>query len=249
MSYSDDKRELLKLKQGIIGEEESEIAKEEKHGYEKPRGKAAAENFFYHYKIHLIVAVFFTAVIAFLAYDALTGEKGDIRILTLASTDETAVALAYKKQSIEEAFELYTPNYDKNKYVHAENFYIDMTREGRDANAYYGNSVKLISEIRDGTAFILVGDMEIFEEITRETTLEIFFVNLEELYPGVPNVEGYFYRLKGTELADAANMLASCPENLYVAIRRNPSGSEENRARALEVFDNIVKGDKINAEP
>jgi hypothetical protein len=246
MSYSDDKRELLKLKQGIIGEGESEIANVEKRVFEKPRGKAAAANFFYHYKIHLVVALFFTVVIAFLVYDVLTKEKGDIRILTLASADETAVALAYKKQALEEAFEIYIPDFDGNKYVHAENFYIDLTKEGRDGNAYYGNSVKLISEIQDGTAYILVGDMEIFEEITRETTLESFFVNLGEIYPDNPNIDGFFYKVKGTPLAAEANMFASCPEDLYIAVRKNPRGKEENRARALAVVDNVVNDNKIN---
>ena len=67
MSYQDDKRELLKLKQGLI--EESETIVEQKREVVELHGWKKVQNFFYHYKWHVVVAVFFIAVIGFFVYD------------------------------------------------------------------------------------------------------------------------------------------------------------------------------------
>ena len=67
MSYQDDKRELLKLKQGLI--EESETIQEEKHEVIELHGWKKVSNFFYHYKWHVVVITFFVLVIGFFVYD------------------------------------------------------------------------------------------------------------------------------------------------------------------------------------
>ena len=97
MSYQDDKRELLKLKQGIIDESESEIHEEEKPVYEL-HGFKRIENFFYHNKWYVIAGVFFAAVAAFLINSLLQKQQGDIRVLVVTKDKEISSRLRSLKK-------------------------------------------------------------------------------------------------------------------------------------------------------
>ena len=103
MSYHDEKRELLKLKQGLI--EESEIIQEQKREYAELHGWKKVQNCFYHYKWHVVVAVFFIAVISFLVYDLVKKEQGDMRVLVVTKESTTAKQVNYKTKNFELAFE------------------------------------------------------------------------------------------------------------------------------------------------
>ena len=82
MSYQEDKRELLKLKQGLI-EESEQIHEEEKPVYQVHGAFKKIENFFYHYKWHVVVGLFAIVVLSFLVVSTLTKEKGDIRVIVM----------------------------------------------------------------------------------------------------------------------------------------------------------------------
>ena len=68
---SDEKRELLKLKQGIISE--SEVIEQDVHEHpEKQTVAKKIDNFFFRNKWFVAVGVFFVAVGFFLVYQAVT---------------------------------------------------------------------------------------------------------------------------------------------------------------------------------
>ena len=126
MSYQDDKRELLKLKQGIINEEESEIHEEEKPVYEV-HGIKKVENFFYHYKWYVVAGIFFAAVFVFMMVSLLQKEQGDIRVLVVTKNKGIASNVMYKMQEFEKAFELYCPDYDNSGYIHVDVYNVDLS--------------------------------------------------------------------------------------------------------------------------
>ena len=260
-AYNDDKRELLKLKQGLI--EESETIREEENGYgdkgvyEVVGFKNKVSNFFYHYKWHVIVTVFLVAIASFLIITTVTKEKGDIRVLAFAKDPDTSASLYYKTNDFEKAFEQFAKDYDGNGYTHTEFFFMNMG-ENQDYNYYFTNQTKLFSEVSSGTAQIYIADKEMFTEVIGDQTESEAFVDLSALYPDEENiVDKYYFKVKGSSLADAAMYVEGCPDNMYIAVRSegfrgyNQIGKDElleNHSRALEVLDNIISGRKAEEE-
>ena len=95
---SDEKRELLKLKQGII--EESDIIEQDVH--EQPEEQTTVkkiDNFFYRNKWFVVVGVFFAALVAFFTYQIITRENPDLTVMLVISDTDKAPGL-YQKVTI-----------------------------------------------------------------------------------------------------------------------------------------------------
>lgn len=257
MSYTDDKRELLKLKQGLI--EESELIPQNEDGvadkghYEVKGFKNKLANFMYHYKWFLIFGVFFTAVVAFLIITTVTREKGDIRVLSFSSDGDIATALMYKNNDLSFALTQYTEDFDENGYVHVELFNMNLS-EDQDYNYFYTNQTKLFSEVSLGEAQIFIADREVLQTILGSQTPGEAFEDLSALYPDESRiVDKFYYKVKGSKLAETAMYEESCPEDLYIVIRKAgfdgmkgyTEKMAENHRRALIVFDNIVKDNRV----
>ena len=258
MSYNDDKRELLKLKQGLIEESETikELPHEENINYEVKGFGKKLSNFFYHYKWHVIAIAFFAAVASFLIYTTVTREKGDIRILIFASDPQLTSSLYFKTEDIAVAFEQYARDYDENGYIHAEAFYMNLNPD-QDSNYYVANQTKLTSEVGLGTAQIYMGDMEELSIVLGDQEVKNGFEDLSALYPDCPYiVDKYYYQIKGSPFAEAAMYMESCPENLYIVVRSDKfrgylnytDEMDEYHTRALEVMEHIVNDIKSGAE-
>lgn len=244
MSYQDDKRELLKLKQGLI--EESEIIREEKPVYEKPRGFKKVVNFFYHYKWHVVVCAFFVAVCAFMIYDLVKKEDGDIRVLLITKDKQISNEIIYKVKDIELALEKYCPDFDDSGYVHVEVYNIDLCPNGQ--SEYELSQVsKVMSELMLGESQMFIVDSAAFESVTDGN--ESTFVQLSELYPDCEQVDGIYYKIKDSGLANLAKYEEACPDDLYIVLpsRINASSDTEKaklaQERCREVMDNIVNGE------
>lgn len=242
MSYQDDKRELLKLKQGIIDESDS-IHEEEKPTYEL-HGKKKIENFFYHYKWHVIAGIFFTALIIFLASSLFGKKQGDIRVLVVTKDKEISSNVMYKTQEFKEAFELYCPDYDDSGYIYAEIYNIDLS-ENPDPQYSLASATKLASEILIGEAQLFIVDSAGADAATNSDLTQ--FVDLGALYPDIAYINGPFLKIKDSGFAVNAQYHEACPEDLYIAVRnaeKLDDGKEKSLAamkKALEIVDNIVK--------
>ena len=88
------KRELLKLKQGII--EDSDVIEVDKpqelpelHGWKK------VENFFYHNKWYVIVGLLAVIFIGYITFDTLSKEKNDLYVLAISTQNASGI---YAKQ-------------------------------------------------------------------------------------------------------------------------------------------------------
>ena len=258
MSYNDDKRELLKLKQGLI--EESDIIPVDENGYgdkgkyEVKGAKNKLVNFLYLYKLHIIVVFFVVFILVFMIFSAASVEKEDLRVLMISSDQEMCDSFLYKAKDYESAFEMYTPNFDENGYIHVNNFSINLS-EGQDPNSLYVNNTKLFSEINLGIAHIFIGDKEQLNELATDENGKMTdsYEDLSLLYPNDSHiVDKYYYQIKGTPFAEAA-MYGDCPDNIYIVLRKkNTNGAgdknEENYNKAAEVLDNIVNDNKVSEE-
>lgn len=242
MSYQDDKRELLKLKQGIIDESESEIHEEEKPVYEL-HGKKKIENFFYHYKWYAAAALFFAAVLIFMTVTTLQKKAGDMRVLVVTKDPEISTNVRYKIEELEQAFELYCPDYDDNGYVHVDVYSADLS-DNPDPQYSLAAVSKVTSEVMFGEAQLFVVDSAAAGAVTNGDISQ--FVDLGAMYPDCDFIDGYFLRIKGSGFDVNAQYYEACPDDLYIAVK-NVSPDEQNASRAvpaqkkaLEVVDNIV---------
>ncbi len=242
MSYQDDKRELLKLKQGLIDESESEIHEEEKPVYEV-HGFKRVENFFYHYKWYVLAGALFAAVAIFLTVSLLTKKQGDIRVLMVTKDGKISANVQYKVQEIEEAFELYCPDFDDSGYIHVDLYAVDLS-DNPDPQYSLAAVTKVSSEIMYGEAQLFVVDSAGAEAVTNGNLDQ--FVDLGAMYPDVPYIDGVFLHIKDCGFAANAQYYETCPDDLYMAVHK-VSQDDQNSARAipaqkkaLEVIDNIV---------
>jgi len=242
MSYQDDKRELLKLKQGLI-EESEQIHEEEKPVYEL-HGKARIENFFYHYKWYVVAGLFFAAVAAFLIVSLVQKEQGDLRVLVVTKDPQIASEMLYKTGDLETAFELYCPDYDDNGYIHVDVYNIDLS-QNPDPQYSLAAVTKLTSEIMYGEGQLFVVDTAGAQAATNNDLSQ--FVDLGSIYPDCEMIDGVFLKIKGSGFAVNAQYYEACPDDLYLAVR-DASQEDENsfrslpaKKKALEIIDNIIK--------
>ena len=247
MSYNDDKRELLKLKQGIIEEsdtikEEARPEKYEVHGIKK------VENFFYHYGVIVLVITLAALLVGFLVYQHVTKPQDDAKVLIVADEPSVYSSIFFKQLYFEQALESFTRDYDENGYVHVDAYLYDMSGESY-SDTLFANQQKLYAELSLGEGQMLIGNRAMLDWIKGEDEKpEQYFVNLQERYPDAANiVDNCYYQVKGTTFADALNYEVSCPEDLYIVIIRKYEGftgsdetASECRQRALEIMDNIV---------
>ncbi|MCL1823201.1 MAG: hypothetical protein FWG44_03270 [Oscillospiraceae bacterium] len=250
MSIDNDRRELLKIRQGLI--EDSDVIKKEETVKEKLKGKKAVENFFYHYKIHLLMVLFFTVLIGFFTVEALTKKKPDIDFMIVASSGEASTMVTVYDRDVQEALESFCPNFNGNSYIYAQPFIINFFNE-YNSDMLVANQTKLFAEIRMGTTRMIIGNREAFDRIAAESvnyTLDDVFLDLSERYRDNENIEEkLFFRLKDSAFEEAVGIDNFFPEDMYIAVLKINLGkpaADLAHERTLEVLDNIVYGRVVN---
>lgn len=254
-SYNDEKRELLKMKQGLI--EESEIIETEadKVVMEKPTGMAAVENFIYHNKWFLIVGAFFAFVLIFLIHQTLTRENSDMTVVLVTSDSQKAPNLFHKVKDVELALEKYCPDYNKDGNVHVDVYMIDLTKSNPDPQYVNSNATKFFGEMQRGVAQLFICDTGILssDDQGNEVSFDSMFKDLGKVTGADRYLGKTFISLKDTEFVKDAKWENSCPEVLGFAIRNMTSDllgySEDALLRneqAGEVLNNILTGKVIN---
>ena len=258
---SDEKRELLKLKQGLI--EDSDIIEQDVHEeQEELTAVKKIDNFFYRNKWFVVAGVFFAAVAVFLVHQMLSREQPDLTVILAVSDTSKAPGLYQKVNDIELALEQYCPDFDGNGYVHVAVYSIDLTKSG---NMQYiqSNTAKFYGEIERGVAELYICDADLLtseraseeydpDDESMTLTYENMFSDIGEAL-GIPEYNGKLrIDLNDTEFVYAAKWENSCPDTLAFSIRREIPGmvsyskSGEYQKRAKEVLTNILTGSKVN---
>lgn len=247
-----ERRELLKLKQGII--EESEIIPQDEPE-EKPKltGAKAVENFFYHYKWYVIVIAFFTVVFGYMIVQTITREKPDLNVAVISSSVDSGI---YPKlDDIERALERYCPDFDDNGYVHVQVNYIDLNTASGNVEYIDTNRQKFQSvELFGGESQLWLCDYGVIEELYSAYEKIDFFMDFSEEYPDAVLIDEEGLVLNSTEITEYARW-STCPDNIAVYVRdvfENMTGNgrqaQEQRERALIVYRNIAEGNVVNAD-
>ncbi len=249
---ADERRELLKMKQGLI--EESELIPQD--GYikpEKPRGWKRVENFFYQYKWILGVVIFGVVVAAILIVQLVTKEREDLYVLCIATDSRDGFYL--KQDDIERTLEKYCPDFDNNGYVHVGVHYLDLDEKNKNTQLYDADIIKFQAELMTGDSQMYLSDTGIISLMAQAVGEEIqFFKDLSDEYPDAALYEGCGLPLTDTGFTVLARW-ESCPDTVGIYVRNeyenmtgNGKDSAEQRERALVVFRNILENNVVSPD-
>ncbi len=246
-----EKRELLKLKQGIV--EDSDIIEVDKpQEVIELHGMAKVENFFYHYKWYVIVIALVSLFVGYMIYDTVTKEKYDLYVLAVSTTNASGIYV--KSFDLEEALEQYCPDFDGNGYVHVAVNAINLSTENGVSQYTDADSYKFSSEVITGDAQLYLADegiLDVIAEMANDEELQ-YFIDISDKYPDAQLHDGVGLQLNSTNFIEAARW-QSCPDMVGIYVRgyyADSTGNTEEakiqRERAQVVLDNIANGNIVN---
>ncbi len=223
----EDKKELLKLKQGVIAE--SDTIYEQHEEEKKYTFGEKVSNFIYHNKWWLGFAAFFLAMFGFLTWQVVTTVKPDMIILLLVDNDFFNAACA---SGIEELFENYIEDVNGDGEVSVDVYYIPASAETAERDGYTGDQTKLFAEFQIGEAVLVISDDGADEFIVPDSTLD----DLEQYFSEYQETEGVRFMLKDTDFANRLEWDEPFDDDIYIGIRkvRKTMDSEE---KMQEVYD------------
>lgn len=222
----EEKKELLRMKQGNITESET-IHEEPKEEY-KLSFWGKIKNFFYHSKWWLGLAVIFAAFAVFLIHDYVTKERPDVIVLVITKNDDIGYT-----DNLKNYVEGFIEDYNENDEILASVFYIPYSN---NKNQDYANSVegKMAIELESSDAMIILGGDLLYNVVEPEESL----VNLEELYPDNPYVDGYKFMLKDTSFAEKLGIDSKCvTDDLFLCIRKPIASYYADQEEMQEAYD------------
>lgn len=242
-----DKIELMKLKQGIISEDD--IPKEEKVEKEYTAFEKIG-NFFYHNKLYIVIVTFIVVLGAFLIYDMATQKQPDVSVMILAEDSE----FYFRTTDIQKLFEPYCKDYNEDGVVFVRVSYLPAVVDNSDPSELYyaqADQTKLVAEFQSENSIIVIAD---------EYTCEVVKINdgvlkdMREVYPDDENAVELGYMLKGTSFAEDIKYSA-ISEELFIGFRIPTEGlvvNEEkftaNYNNAIEMWNNYLEGNAVSAD-
>jgi hypothetical protein len=253
MSNNHDKRELLKLKQGLI--EDSDVIKKEETVKVELHGRKKLENFWYHNKVAVFIILFFIGVAVYFVFDMMTKNRADISFMYVGTSQEASYFLSTYNSDLSHAFSLYTPNFDGNGYVFTQIIPID-TYNQYNPTVIMANQTKIFAEMQAGMVRLIIGNRDAFEHLVGRgedaPALNDVFVDLSRLYPRNENItDNVLFKLQGSGLMEAAGVgdyFWEYTDDLYIGLlsasMRRPEAQLAHE-RSLEVLDNIIRNNKV----
>lgn len=247
-----DRIELMKLKQGIISDEdiphEAEPVKEyttwEKIG-----------NFFYHNKMPLIVGAVIVLLAVFLIRDVVTNKKPDVAIMIMASDSE----LDFRTGDIEKLLEPYCEDFNGDGEVYVRVSYLPAVYSDDNLDAYFNQSAqtKLMAEFQSGDSIIVIADADTCHTVGIDTVSENgnpvdpILVDMRTIYPDDENCIELGYMLSGTSFAEDIKYTAMS-DSLFIGFRLprealgvNMEKFTANYNNALKLWDNYLNKTEV----
>ncbi len=239
-----EKLELLKLKQGVISEEDipTEVRVERHYTVWEKIG-----NFFYHNKMYIIIGSAIAALLAFLLYDLLTRVQPDASVMFIAEDAN----ISFKTEAMQELFESCCPDFNGDGKVSVRVSYVPAGAElPENANPYalqshQADQTKLFAEFQAADTIVIIADKKACEAAGIPDSV---FADLEEVFQDDENVEGFKYMLDGTSFAEDIGY-PEMSDELFAAFRSPREGIgvniekfEKNFNDAVEMWSNYVNG-------
>ena len=237
-----DRRELLKIRQGLTEETEINFGNETQKPSELTSFQRV-ENFFYYHKWTVVIALCAVALMAFLIIQTVSREKEDLRVILIA-TDYSA-EMSSHTEALKAALERYCPDFDENGSVTVNVVYIDLAA-GEDMGEYYlAQKQRYSTELFDGIAQMIITDEGIAEYFSDENGFAgDAFIDYSGQFPEEMLFEGRGIHISHTELAESSGW-TDCPDSVIILIRQDQNGNTkklEQRSRAESVLQNILDG-------
>lgn len=242
-----DRIELMKLKQGIISDEDIP------HEAEPVKEYTAWEkigNFFYHNKMPLIVGAVIVLLAVFLIRDVVTNKKPDISIMIMASDSE----LDFRTGDIEKLLEPYCEDFNGDGEVYVRVSYLPAVYSDDNLDAYFNQSAqtKLMAEFQSGDSIIVIADADTCHTVGIDTVSENgnpvdpILVDMRTIYPDDENCIELGYMLSGTDFAEDIKYTAMS-DSLFIGFRLprealgvNMEKFTANYNNALKLWDNYL---------
>lgn len=242
-----DRIELMKLKQGIISDEDIP------HEAEPVKEYTAWEkigNFFYHNKMPLIVGAVIVLLAVFLIRDVVTNKKPDVSIMIMASDSE----LDFRTGDIEKLLEPYCEDFNGDGEVYVRVSYLPAVYSDDNLDAYFNQSAqtKLMAEFQSGDSIIVIADADTCHTVGIDTVSENgnpvdpVLVDMRTIYPDDENCIELGYMLSGTSFAEDIKYTAMS-DSLFIGFRLprealgvNMEKFTANYNNALKLWDNYL---------
>ncbi|MGN0682717.1 MAG: hypothetical protein ACI4JY_03480 [Oscillospiraceae bacterium] len=169
-----ERLELLKMKQGIISE--SELIPEEQEEQPAPAPltlKQKIANFFYYYKLHLLIGAAAVFLITFMVVQTVRRDTPDIEVLLVETVRGSG--LSSRTTQIERALEQYCPDFNLDGKVHVGVTGINLGVEQTDGQIYLTQMMTFDMELT-GESCIVVSDKGFYDYMINEvgTTTDTF---------------------------------------------------------------------------
>lgn len=242
-----DRIELMKLKQGIISDEDIP------HEAEPVKEYTAWEkigNFFYHNKMPLIVGAVIVLLAVFLIRDVVTNKRPDVSIMIMASDTE----LDFRTGDIEKLLEPYCEDFNGDGEVYVRVSYLPAVYSDDNLDAYFNQSAqtKLMAEFQSGDSIIVIADADTCHTVGIDTVSENgnpvdpILVDMRTIYPDDENCIELGYMLSGTSFAEDIKYTAMS-DSLFIGFRLprealgvNMEKFTANYNNALKLWDNYL---------
>lgn len=242
-----DRIELMKLKQGVISEEDIP------HEAEPVKEYTAWEkigNFFYHNKMPLIVGAVIVLLAVFLIRDVVTNKKPDVAIMIMASDSE----LDFRTGDIEKLLEPYCEDFNGDGEVYVRVSYLPAVYSDDNLDAYFNQSAqtKLMAEFQSGDSIIVIADADTCHTVGIDTVSENgnpvdpILVDMRTIYPDDENCTELGYMISGTSFAEDIKYTAMS-DSLFIGFRLprealgvNMEKFTANYNNALKLWDNYL---------
>ena len=239
----EDRKELIKLKQGLI--EDTEVIHDEaaetvvrRTPWQKFR------SFIYLNKWWLILVLIFGSITGFLIYKFVTKPKPDIVVLVICDNLEIG-----DNQKLEEYIESFSEDFNGNGKVLASVYYIQLS-DNDYRNYANGTDNKLTTQLQSADGVIVIGGKSLTDIFTDEKTGQVdeVFVDMNELFPGNSHIKSGRFYLKGTKFAERIGIDdKDVPYDMYITIRKptdllyaDEDEMQETYDKDLPVLEKII---------
>lgn len=241
--YNDDRRELLKLKQGLT--EGGELPKDDIHRKpEELHGTARVKNEIYHLGWVLPVLIGAIALVVFIIVQLANRPKEDLRVLIVAAAENSELfKFSETADDAKTAFEKYCADYDGNGKVYVSTVYIDLSDTSGSIQYQDTQYGKFNIETSSGRSMLILADPELLKNINETYEKPISaFIDLSDELPGDRLFENCGALISGTKFASDIGV-----ENAVLFVRDElgnggQKNSAQHRDRAVEVLKSIASG-------
>ncbi len=245
-----EKVELMKLKAGVMSEEDTTIKKEEAVQKEYTFSEKV-ENFFYHYKWQFLLCCFTVVVLAYIILQTVLTVKPDIKVMCITGGFE----MESRVTEMEHFFERYCPDFNGDGKVKVDVYYMATEYVEGDYYSmqnYQVGSTKIIAEFQGDDIIMAVTGPVVCDLL--HVYRDPVFTDMRELYPDDENAVLPGYKVSAFDFGGQIG-LPEMPGNVMLSLRNvihekgyDQEKMQQNYDNALILLENIKNDNVLNPD-